>query len=103
MLRLLCASGLAIVVSMAVGCSGDVNASSHGAKRTVSFTIDGMMCEDACAKAVQQILSERPGVQIATVDYEAKTATLVVDADKFDSDAAIAELEDKEFTAVLKK
>ena len=51
----------------------------------VSFTIDGMVCPDGCAKMIEKKLAETQGVQEAKVDYEAKTATVNFDLDKISS------------------
>ena len=64
---------------------------------TVEFTVPDMMCEEGCAAAVKEILSEQPGAKDVRVDFEAKLATVAIEMDKFDSKLAIAELVDKGF------
>lgn len=46
--------------------------------RTVVFSVEGMQC-DKCASTVQSVLSAQPGVQDATVSFNARQATVVFD------------------------
>jgi periplasmic mercuric ion binding protein len=52
---------------------------------TASFSIDGMVCPDGCAKMIEKKLVDMPGVQDAKVDYEAKKAIVNFDLDKLSS------------------
>jgi periplasmic mercuric ion binding protein len=52
---------------------------------TASFSIDGMVCPDGCAKMIEKKLADMPGVQEAKVDYEAKKAIVNFDLDKLSS------------------
>lgn len=47
--------------------------------QTASFTVEGMTCAVGCAKTIQEELSNLNGVQIATVDFEKKLATVSFD------------------------
>lgn len=46
---------------------------------TASFNIEGMTCAMGCAKTIEKELADLDGVQSATVDFEAKTATVEYD------------------------
>ena len=59
----------------------------------VSFTIDGMVCPDGCAKMIEKKLAETQGVQEAKVDYKAKTATVNFDLDKVSSQDLVKAVE----------
>lgn len=62
---------------------------------TYEFNVPSMMCPEGCAPKVREALAEQPGVKEVRVVYETKTATVAVDLDQFDPQAAIAELEDE--------
>jgi copper chaperone CopZ len=64
---------------------------------TVEFNAPDMMCPEGCGEKVKEILSEQPGAKEVVVNFEAKTATVAVEKDKFDADAAIAALVDYGF------
>ncbi len=68
---------------------------------TVNFAVEGMMCEAACASKVHEILAGQPGVVDAKVDYPAKTATVAIEEDAFDAEAALAALADYQFEGKL--
>ena len=53
---------------------------------TASFHIEGMTCAMGCAKTIEKKLADMDGVQSATVDFEAKTATVNFDLDKLKSE-----------------
>ena len=59
----------------------------------VTFTIDGMVCPDGCAKMIEKKLADTKGVQEAKVDYEAKTATVNFDLDKLSSEQLVKAVE----------
>lgn len=61
---------------------------------TVEFNAPDMMCPESCGAKVKEILSEQPGAKEVVINFEAKTATVAVDQDKFDPAAAIAALKD---------
>ncbi|MEM9660032.1 MAG: heavy-metal-associated domain-containing protein, partial [Planctomycetota bacterium] len=65
---------------------------------TVVFSVPDMMCEESCVPAVQKILAGQPGVEEVHVALDSKTATVAVDEQSFDADAAIAALVDMQFT-----
>lgn len=60
--------------------------------------VEGMMCNH-CKMAVEKVLSAVPGVTAATVDLEAKTASVVCGEDVTDA-ALFAAIEKKGFTPV---
>jgi copper chaperone CopZ len=62
-----------------------------------------MMCEEACAARVRDILAGQTGVKEVTVDFDAKTATCLIDGSTFDPADAIAELDDKDFAASVQE
>jgi copper chaperone CopZ len=100
---------LAIVIGT-VGCS-DSNVTTTDAAKveaktaafnvanapTVQFEVPDMMCEEGCAVAVKQVLEAQPGAVEVKVEFDKKLATVAVDEDKFDSDAAVSALLDKQF------
>ena len=46
---------------------------------TTSFKIEGMTCAMGCAKTIENKLASLDGVQKATVNFDAKTATIEYD------------------------
>jgi copper chaperone CopZ len=65
---------------------------------TVDFSVPDMMCEESCVPTVRETLAAQPGVKDVKVELATKTATVAVDKDKFDADAAVAALVDLQFT-----
>ena len=64
---------------------------------TVQFSVPDMVCE-SCSAAVHETLAAQPGAQDVTVDLETKLAPVAVDREKFDEEAAVAALLDKQFS-----
>lgn len=64
---------------------------------TVEFSVPDMMCEVSCAPKVRKVLAAQPGVKDVDVQLDGKTATVAVDEEKFDADAAVAALVDVQF------
>jgi copper chaperone CopZ len=64
---------------------------------TVEFSVPDMMCPEGCGEKTKEILSEQPGAKEVLVDFEAKTATVAVEEEKFDSEQALAALVDHGF------
>jgi len=64
---------------------------------TVEFNVPDMMCPEGCGAKTKEILSEQPGAKEVVINFEAKTATVAVEKDKFDTEAAIAALVDYGF------
>ena len=56
---------------------------------TSTFTVEGMTCAIGCAKTIEKELSETPGVQKATVDFDKKLATVSFDNSIQNPDALI--------------
>jgi copper chaperone CopZ len=87
------------------GCSqpseigGEVTAASFNTAGapTVEFSVPDMMCPDSCVMATKEILSAQPGVKEVLVNFDAKTATVAVDQDAFQTEAALAALADRGF------
>jgi copper chaperone CopZ len=103
-LKLICL-GLVIAIVAGCGTSPTTSVSSDGRDTmavafnvsgapTVEFSVPDMMCPESCAVQVKEILSEQPGAKEVVVDFDSKTATVAIDKDKFDPDAAIAALVD---------
>ena len=65
---------------------------------TITFDVPDMMCEHSCVPTVRETLAKQPGVKDVKVELETKTATVAVDKDQFDPDAAVAALVDLQFT-----
>ncbi|MEM9352017.1 MAG: heavy metal-associated domain-containing protein [Planctomycetota bacterium] len=68
---------------------------------TVEFAVSGMTCEAGCASKVHEILAGQPGVVDATVDFPAERATVAIEKDAFDPEAALAALADYQFEGKL--
>lgn len=64
---------------------------------TVEFSVPDMMCPEGCGEKTKEILAERPGAKDVYVDFEAKTATVIVEEGRFDSEQALAALVDHGF------
>ena len=96
-----------VLALIAIGCADEQSSVTLQSKRqvtfnaaqlpTVDFTLPDMMCEEGCAEAVEDILTRQSGVRDVRVDFDAKTATVAVDEQSFDSQQAIAALVDKGF------
>jgi copper chaperone CopZ len=107
--------GLACILAIVAGCNGQPAATSKEVARStratafnaagvpiVEFALPSMVCNDEeCALAVKDILARQPGTEEVLVDIAAKTATVAIDAGKFNSQTAIAELRDKGFDLEL--
>lgn len=65
---------------------------------TLTFDVPDMMCEHSCVPTVRDTLAAQPGVKDVKVELATKTATVAVDKDAFDPDAAVAALVDLQFT-----
>ncbi|MFC4739342.1 cation transporter [Flavobacterium ponti] len=50
--------------------------------KTASFEIEGITCAEGCANLIEGKLNKLDGVSEAKVDFDAKTATVIYDADK---------------------
>lgn len=97
----------AVIVILFVGCSQSETApvavesarpvafNTAGAP-TVKFSVPDMVCE-SCSAAVHETLAKQPGAQEVTVDLESKVATVAVNGDSFDEEAAVEALLDKQF------
>ncbi len=65
---------------------------------TVEFKVPDMMCEESCAKAVHDTLAAQPGAVEVQVDFPKRLATVAVDEEAFDPQAALDALLDKQFS-----
>ena len=90
------------IIALLVGCQAKQNqketssyahhnvdnvedATTHDvAFHTSEMKIEGMMCAIGCAKKIENNLNNTPGVNKATVDFEAKTALIEYDANLID-------------------
>jgi copper chaperone CopZ len=101
---------LALILVALIGCSDSKVTTTDPAKSesktvafnaanapTVQFEVPDMMCEEGCAVAVKQVLEAQPGAMEVKVEFDKKLATVAVDEDKFDSNAAVVALLDKQF------
>lgn len=64
---------------------------------TVEFNVPDMMCPEGCGAKTKEILSAQPGAKEVVINFEDKTATVAVEKDTFDANAAIAALVDYGF------
>ena len=53
---------------------------------TATYRVDGMMCAINCPQKVNNSLNGIDGIKSCKVDYEAKTATVIYDNQKIDSE-----------------
>ena len=97
------------------GCQSEVSTSSNGSVSstpavteatfneegapTVAISVPEMMCEKSCVVQVKKALTEQPGVKEVMVNFEEKLATVAVNQEVFDPQAAIATLVDYQFTS----
>ena len=94
-----------MIAVLLVGCSqGDmptveITSAAFKAENpsTVEFSVPDMFCMEGCGATVKETLAKQPGAKDVLVDFEAKTATVAIDEEKFDSDQALAALVDKQF------
>lgn len=101
---------LAAITVLAAGCQGEPSTAPKESTKaspvafniegapTVTFSVPDMMCEESCVEQVRKALSLEPGVKDVQVDFKAKRATVAVDRELFDAEAAIAILVDYQFT-----
>ena len=101
---------IAFVLGAIVGCQKPADTSTDSTVEaspaafnvigapTVQFKVPDMMCEESCAKAVHDTLAAQPGAKEVVVDFPNRLATVAVDDQTFDSEAALAALLDKQFT-----
>jgi copper chaperone CopZ len=98
-----------LAVILLVGCAENSSVSTVDAKPpaqpvafnvagapTVMFEVSDMVCE-SCSEAVHDTLARQPGAKEVIVDLEKKVATVAVDKESFDGEAAVAALLDKQF------
>ena len=52
---------------------------------TATYRVEGMMCAMNCPQKVNDSLKDMDGIKSCKVDFESKTATVVFDNDKIDS------------------
>lgn len=103
----LCFTILSLIIS---GCADSKTASTDKASAevtavafnvagapTVMFEVSDMVCE-SCSAAVHDTLAAQPGAKEVIVDLESKVATVAVDEETFDRDAAVEALLDKQFS-----
>jgi copper chaperone CopZ len=105
LMRRLCVMGSLIGF---VGCAQQESNSNAGVEvspavvnvagaQLVQFSVPDMMCPEGCGEKVKEILAEQPGAKEVLVDFEAKTATVVIEDGKFDAKQAVAALVDHQF------
>lgn len=73
-----------------------------GATRTVTLDVQNMACA-ACPITVKKALMKVPGVESATVDFDAKTATVTFDPDKTTVEALTKATGDAGYPSSLKR
>jgi copper chaperone CopZ len=102
-------AGLTVFVVALLGCarqSGEVSQADVPTTQvafnvtgapTVEFSVPDMMCPTSCVAKTKEILSQQPGAKDVCVDFGSKTATVAIEAGKFDAGQAIAALVDHGF------
>jgi len=53
---------------------------------TATYRVEGMMCAMNCPQKVNDSLNDIDGIKSCNVDFESKTATVIFDDNKIDSD-----------------
>ena len=53
---------------------------------TATYRVEGMMCARNCPQKVYDSLNDVDGIKSCKVDFESKTATVIFDNEKIDSD-----------------
>ena len=56
------------------------------AESTATYRVEGMMCAMNCPQKVNDSLNGVDGIKSCKVDFESKTATIIFDDEKIDSD-----------------
>lgn len=98
-----------VALTLLIGCAEKSSVSTADAKPeakpiafnvagapTVMFEVSDMVCE-SCSEAVHDTLAKQPGAKEVIVNLETKVATVAVDKEAFDAEAAVAALLDKQF------
>lgn len=67
--------------------------SNEIAEAQVTLAVDGMMCAMGCAGKIEETLNETPGVNSASVDFEAGTATIAYNSAEMSEEDVIAVIE----------
>ena len=97
------ATGLAILSLCGLllpGCGNELAGGNDAHARSstqVMVDVPEIQCE-SCAAKVTEVLAQHPGVQSVSVDVDTKQATVSIDQKLFDGKAAIALLEDYQFS-----
>jgi periplasmic mercuric ion binding protein len=63
------------------------------AEAQVTVAVDGMVCAMGCAGKIEETLNETPGVNSASVDFEAGTASIVYNSAEMSEEEVIAVIE----------
>ena len=106
---------LAAAAVLFVGCQSETastptadTAEPTAEATPVAFNVDGaptaelkvpdMMCQYSCTATVKEVLTAQTGVKDVKIDFDEKKAIVAVDEAKFDGEAAVAALVDKQFS-----
>ena len=102
-------TSIAAATLLVVGCqkesTQDVDAvteanpvafNSEGAP-TAELHVPNMYCKHGCVAKVKEVLTAQQGVKEVKVDFETKTATVAINANAFNAEAALAALVDHQF------
>lgn len=92
-----------LLVGSVQGCASTEADEQPASATSVVLHVDGMMCEESCAKSVEKILAAQPGVENVAVEFEKKHAVCRIDPQTFDAAAAVAELADQDFAATVEE
>ena len=69
---------------------------SEGAP-TAELHVPDMYCRHGCVAKVKEVLTAQQGVKDVKIDFETKTATVAVNTNAFNAEAALAALVDHQF------
>ena len=79
---------LSLLAACNMSSSDSVTANSN-----TTFALNGMTCEEMCAKRIESKISRMKGVKSCEVNFEKETATLLYDDKKVELDNLIANVE----------
>lgn len=80
------------IIAVLSGCSSSAT-DSVVANANTTFALDGMTCEEMCAKRIEAKIARMEGVKSCEVDFEKENATLIYDDKKVELDNLIANVE----------
>ena len=68
-----------------------------------TYKVEGMMCSISCPKSIQESLDGIKGIKSCKVEFDTKTAIIVYDNDKIDSEKIASTIEKNTYFKVKNK